>query len=97
MKTRVIGNQSLFDIATEKSGSVLAAFDWAVENGISITDILIAGEELTAPETEFKDAQIEEYFSSRHIATSISNQESIVINYDFGIGAMIIEDTFIVR
>ncbi|MCL2793607.1 MAG: hypothetical protein FWD87_11025 [Spirochaetaceae bacterium] len=39
-------NQSLFDIALMVSGSAGAAFDIALENGISLTDDLMSGQVL---------------------------------------------------
>lgn len=91
-----ISNQNLFDIAIEKSGSVLAAFDWALKNGKSITDSIDPGTFLITPETEYEDLSIKEYFFKRHIATDINLLESIIIDPEGGIGTMIIEDTFII-
>ncbi len=39
-------NQSFLDVAIQKSGSILAAFDLAVKNGLSVTDDLQPGQEL---------------------------------------------------
>lgn len=41
---RVGENQNFLDIAIQKSGSILPAFDLAVENGLSVTDDLEPGQ-----------------------------------------------------
>ena len=46
MEITVRNNQSLFDIALMVSGSAEAAFDIALENNLSITDALTAGQVL---------------------------------------------------
>jgi len=46
MEIVVLNNQSLFDIALMVSGSAAAAFDIALENGISLTDDLESGQVL---------------------------------------------------
>ena len=47
MEITVQNNQSLLDIALMVSGSADAAYDIAIENGISITDKLTSGQKLT--------------------------------------------------
>jgi hypothetical protein len=89
--------QSLFDIALQESGSVLAAFDLALKNGKSITDELNVGAELTPCETEFLGISTKEYFLNTKIATNSTFDDENIINIDFGIGLMEIEETFIIR
>jgi hypothetical protein len=89
--------QSLFDIAVQESGSVLAAFDLALKNGKSITDELNVGAELTPCETEYLGNSIKEYFLNTKIATNSTFDDENIINIDFGIGLMAIEETFIIR
>lgn len=89
--------QSLFDIAVQESGSVLAAFDWALQNGKSITDELTVGAELTPCETEYLGVSTKEYFLNTKIATNSTIADENIINIDFGIGLMAIGETFIVR
>jgi hypothetical protein len=90
-------NQSLLDIAVQESGSVLAAFDWAIANGISITDDLVPGQKLVYGVSVFENDDILNYFKNRNqlVATAISldqnNQTPIL-----GIGTMTIESTFII-
>lgn len=42
-------NQSVFDIGLQYGGDMEAVFDWAVENGLSITDDLKAGDRYPEP------------------------------------------------
>lgn len=90
-------NQNILDIATQQSGSVLASFDWAVANGISITDKLAAGQVLTNAFSVYENQDIANFFAGKQqlIATAIS-QEQIDIIDKIGIGTMIIENNFIV-
>lgn len=46
MEITAQNNQSLFDIALMVSGSADAAYDIALENGISVTDKLTSGQVL---------------------------------------------------
>jgi hypothetical protein len=89
----VIPEQSLFDIAVQKDGSALAAFDWALANGLSITDELFPGQQLIAPNSGLKNIKISNYFKGKKqmIATSSVKMTTI------GIGKMKIGKNFIVR
>lgn len=68
-----IENQSVFDVAVQESGSVLAAFDWALKNGLSITDELEPGQNIIAPDSTFKNSDVANYFKGKKqmIATAI--------------------------
>lgn len=82
----VIPNQSILDIAVQESGSVLAAFDWAVNNALSLTDDLIPGQQLAPTNSEFRIEAIAQYFADnkQNIATVIvSLEETLIINYEF--------------
>lgn len=94
----VYQGQSLFDIAVQYSGSATAVFDWALKNNRSITDELITGETLQVPDSIYAEPVVIDYFDStqKKIATAITNQKHELIVADEGIGAMIIESTFIV-
>lgn len=67
----VLPNQSLFDIAIQEDGNVLATFEWALANGISITKELVAGQKLIAPKAVNRNDEIARYFKSKkqNIAT----------------------------
>lgn len=70
-KTVVISNQSLFDVALVEYGSVLAVFDLALHNNLSITDTVPAGTELKLPPSEEMDISVQDYWirKSQNIAT----------------------------
>jgi capsid protein len=69
----VIENQTVFDIAIQESGSVLTAFDWAVKNGISITDDLDPGQLIAEADSSFKNGEVASYFKGKKqmIATAM--------------------------
>lgn len=92
----IIANQSLFDIAVQEDGNVLAVFDWALKNGRSVTDILTPAEVLLPPPTVYKNVEVTGYFVGRRqrVATALSALEFQLITPAEGIGAMIIEETF---
>lgn len=88
-----IENQSVFDVAVQESGSVLAAFDWALKNGLSLTDDLEPGQQLISPNSDFFNTDVSGYFKGKKqmIATSSVKMTTI------GIGKMKIGKNFIVR
>ena len=57
MKIRVLDGQSLFDIAVQHCGDVQASLAIAAANGLSVTDALLAGQELVVPEPTDRDVQ----------------------------------------
>ncbi len=92
-KTTVHQGQSVFDKAIELTGSVENAFELALANGLSITDSLEIGHELTALQPTRK--RIAELFNEK-------NRPASEIIYAFqddasGIGAMILSTNFIVK
>lgn len=95
---RVISGQSLSDIAVQEDGNIETVFEWALKNDKSITDKLVPGELLVNPNSKLKDKPLSEYFKGvqKKIATGITKQNFELIVVDEGIGAMIIENTFIV-
>jgi hypothetical protein len=92
-------NQSLFDISVQEDGSVLAVFEWALANGISMTDILAPGQKLTAPKSSFRNSDMANYFQGRkqEVATCSTIGNNSLPEQASGIGAMIIGTDFIVR
>ena len=91
-------DQSLFDVAIQEDGSVLSTFEWAIKNGLSITDNLEPGQKLSTPSSAFRNDEVARYFTGKRqmIATAkIDNIE--IISPQLGIGSMIIETNFIVQ
>ena len=93
-----IENQSVFDVAVQESGSVLVAFEWAIANGLSITDDLAPGQQLVSPNSSFRNAEVANYFKGKKqmVATGFNVEEGSSIIPTLGIGTMRIGSTFIV-
>lgn len=69
----VLHNQSLFDIAVQESGSVMTSFEWALINGVSITDDLEPGQKIAAADSNLKNSDVANYFKGKNqmIATAM--------------------------
>lgn len=91
-------NQSLFDVSVQEDGSVLAVFEWAVANGVSITDDLAPGQKLSAPNSIFRNVDMANYFKGKNqqVATCSTIGNNNLPEKPTGIGAMIIGTDFIV-
>lgn len=75
-KVRVLQRQSLLDIALQETGTIEAAFDIAVANGISITDY-VPGTILTIPDTAPVNEQILAYYKTNFISPATSEEFKI--------------------
>jgi hypothetical protein len=75
VEIKVLNGQSLFDIAIQAAGSVEAAFDIALANGVSITDELQPGTILVIPAVVNK--RVADYYRSNSIkpATTLGAQD----------------------
>src|SRR6187402_1293580 len=70
----VIENQSLLDIAIQEDGCVLAVFDWAINNGLSITDKLTPGQRIKMPKSEaFRYDELASFFKSNNTMIATLN------------------------
>lgn len=80
---KVCNNQSLFDIAIQKCGSIEAAYDIAILNGLSITDELTAGQVLNLPTVV--NSNIADYYESKGIApaTAVTAADLIFEGIDY--------------
>jgi hypothetical protein len=72
---KVLDGQSIFDIALMVAGSVEAAFDLAVENGLSITDNLMPGQLLQYSGTVI-NKRVVEHYKINEIAPATGNIET---------------------
>jgi hypothetical protein len=74
-KVVVLEEQTLFDIAVQECGSIEAAFELAVNNGLFVTDTVNAGGEITGA-AKVKDA-VADYFAVNRLrpATRINDFE----------------------
>lgn len=100
MKTvKVLGLQSLFDIAIQNTGDVSNVFAIALANDKSITDELVIGESIKIPDGLEISSKALKYLTDREVlpstAITIEQQEQLIGNS--GIGTMKIGSTFIVR
>jgi len=92
MRTNTVTSQSLFDLAIQSSGTVEAVFALALENDISITSEMVAGQPVETEEA--KGNQIVDYYRVKNIKpATFSGQEILSLS---GIGYMAIEEDFIV-
>jgi 5'(3')-deoxyribonucleotidase len=96
MQKTVFHNQSVLDCTLQQTGSLKKLFEFAVNNNTSITDELKAGNVFNFPEID--DTDIFNYFNNKKIipATALID-DSVNDTETLGIGAMIIETSFIVR
>lgn len=100
MQIKVLHNQTLLDISIYLFGTAVGAMSLAIENDISLTDDLEVGTVLNVPEnSDFGQRLIAEYFQNKSLkpATKIVGKILKSIPVDFGIGEMIIEESFIIR
>ncbi|WP_461632734.1 hypothetical protein [Labilibaculum euxinus] len=94
---RVSRRQSLLDVAIQKSGSVLAAIDLAVKNGLSITDDLMPGESVNL--VDVKNSDIKAYYEAKNIvpATAFTADDQLVAAELEGISYWVINVDFVIQ
>ena len=92
METKAIAAQSLFDLALQLGGSVESVFALALQNDLSITAEIEAGQPLELAKA--RNADVVDYYRVRNIKpAAYSGQEILKLT---GIGYMAIEEDFIV-
>ncbi|SHH75307.1 hypothetical protein [Flavobacterium johnsoniae] len=96
---KIISGQSLSDIAVQEDGNIETIFEWALKNNKSLTEKLTPGESLDNPNSSLVDNGISDYFKGikKKVSTGLTNENLSIVIPDDGIGAMIIEETFIIR
>ena len=72
---KALAGQSLVDIAVQELGSVEGVFELAKLNGISVTDDLIPGQELTLP--IISNIPIANYYANKGIKPATADNEVI--------------------
>jgi hypothetical protein len=89
----VLDRQNLLDLAIQQYGTAEAAFELALANDISLTDDLVAGQELLFKPVEASNKAIADYYANRQLkpATGLSIEDTAG-----GIEFMGIEIDFIV-
>jgi len=83
---KILHGQSLLDLAIQTAGSVEAAYDFAVANGLSVTDDLIVGKEHKA--TGVINKSVLNYYTQKNIkpATAITGIDEFtnrIFDYTF--------------
>ena len=94
MTTIILHNQSFLDLAIQHTGSVENAFVLALQNGKSLTDDLVAGEQLTLKNPK-NNKDILSYYQSKKLqpATGVSHTGSSSLQLQ-GIGYWVISNDF---
>ena len=94
MTTIILHNQSFLDLAIQHTGSVENAFILALQNGKSLTDDLVAGEQLYLENTK-NNKDILSYYQSKKLqpATGVSHTGGSSLQLQ-GIGYWVISNDF---
>ncbi len=94
MTTIILQNQSFLDLAIQHTGSVENAFLLALQNGKSLTDDLVAGEQLSLKNTK-NNKDILSYYQSKKLqpATGVSRTGGSSLQLQ-GIGYWVISNDF---
>lgn len=94
MTTIILHNQSFLDLAIQHTGSVENAFILALQNGKSLTDDLVAGEQLYLENTK-NNKDILSYYQSKKLqpATGVSRTGDSSFQLR-GIGYWVISNDF---
>ena len=94
MTTIILHNQSFLDLAIQHTGSVENAFVLALQNGKSLTDDLVAGEQLYLENTK-NNKDILSYYQSKKLqpATGVSRTGGSSLQLQ-GIGYWVISNDF---
>lgn len=97
MTTIILHNQSFLDLAIQHTGSVENAFVLALQNGKSLTDDLVAGEQLYLENTK-NNKDILSYYQSKKLqpATGVSHTGGSSLQLQ-GIGYWSIQSEFIIN
>ncbi|WP_199118719.1 hypothetical protein [Pedobacter sp. ASV28] len=97
MLKKALHNQSVFDFALLHTGSIMGVLAFCQSNAISLTDDLIAGQEYLVPEGILSDTDIKIYYANNGYKPATAIQGNTTIITDYGIGDMIIGNSFLVR
>jgi hypothetical protein len=87
-------HQCLLDLSMQLKGSIGALFDFAIANGISITDDLISGSTLWVPDTEIIDRRTFQTLRDESIIPSNAYTAEDLVAIKGGIGYMGIQVDF---
>lgn len=68
--TNVISGQSLYDLAIQEIGTAFGAIQIAIDNKISLNEILLPGEKIIIPTSDSNDEDVVNYFKGLGIKIS---------------------------
>lgn len=96
MKTTILHNQSILDVALQHTGDVQNSFEIAVSNGIPVSDVLTPGDPVEIPEDIVKNANILNEYKAKKIepATGLLAEGNNELPPLKGIGYMQIGNNF---
>jgi len=66
-KINIKSNQTLLDISVQETGTVESVVDFVLENNVSITQVLIAGNEILVPVNAVNNVEILNYYKKENI------------------------------
>lgn len=64
-RVKIRENQNLWDVALQERGSIAAALEIALENGLTLTDAIAPGTELLIPDGSVDTDMMNHYKSNR--------------------------------
>lgn len=85
-------NQTTFDLTTQTNGDVRSVLEFCLENDLQIAENLIAGSEVSIPQSQYRDDDVLSFYRPREI--ELATGESRAPDAAFGIGVMIIQTDF---
>lgn len=94
MIVTVLHNQSILDIAIQYTGMVENSFDIAVYNGLSVSDSLSSGMNITIPEGIDTDVDVINDFSSKILQPATGITDESIVPTGKGIGWMQVGTSF---
>jgi hypothetical protein len=94
-KIIILYNQSLLDVAIQHTGGIESLFDFAIENGLSVTDDLKVGHFLTSTKI-VNNNDVVQYYKDRNTQPASGFFSNGKVNLEIGIGKMIIGTNFII-
>jgi molybdenum cofactor biosynthesis enzyme MoaA len=90
----IIENQSVLDAVTQHLGTPEASFEFCLANGKALSDDMLSNEIVIIPESINKITEISNYFAEKKV--ELATGYPLIDNEVFGIGEMIILQTFTV-
>ncbi|MBU2526250.1 MAG: hypothetical protein KKC03_06590 [Bacteroidetes bacterium] len=94
MSALTLDRQSLLDIAIKETGSITSIFDFAIINGVGITDDIVPGSAIEIPTIDYGFKGVVDYYKTNRIFPATDIDEATLPARDEGIGFWQIGLTF---